>query len=558
MEEDRKFEELTTEYLAELYESQPVMATAMGVHSYDDALPDVTPHTVAEDLRRRRAYLHEIDRLSLPKMSPETRLDYRLARAETQMAIAQLEHAPYHEREPAAYVDSILYGVYLLVVREFADPDTRGLAILGRLRNAPRLLRQARENLTRPPAIFTEIGIETARGGCAFFEQTLPAFMASLQSEALRDALEEARLVVLREFADYAEFLRRDLLSRSDGEFAAGRELFDYGLRIAHMLDEDSEALLQIGLEAIDAAKSELAAIAARIDPTRSWEEIVDDLKRQHPPADELVAYYAAEMQRAREFVAVRQLVGIPEDEELEVSETPAFARAVIPYAAYNPPAPFEERQKGVFMVTPPDPARTPEEQEAQLQGHSKFGIVVTALHEAYPGHHLQLTRANRTPSRFRRHFANSTLFVEGWALYCEEMMYEAGFYTDPRVRLMQLKDQLWRACRVVLDVRLHCRGLSPAEAVRFLVEEARLEEPNATAEVRRYTTQPTQPMSYCMGKRLIMGLRAAVQRKQGARFDLRRFHDDMLAFGSMPPRLVREAMLEGDADGASPAQRRA
>ena len=544
MEEDQRFEELTTDFLAELYQAQPVMATAMGVHEYDDALPEITPHAVADELQRLRAYLHAIDGLSVPRMSPETRIDYRLARASTQMAIANLEHAPYHERDSAGYADTLLYGIYLLIMREFADPDTRGEAVLARMRSAPRLLRQARENLGRPPRIFTEVGIETAAGGCAFFEETVPAFARTLRSEALREAIEDARLVVLRELADYEEFLRHDLLARSDGSFAAGKSLFDYSLRIAHMLDEDSDALLQFGLDTAAAVERELEALAAAIDPQRHWEEIVDDLKRQHPSPENLVEAYAAEMRRAREFVVLRQLVGMPEEEELEVTATPEFARGVVPYAAYTPPAPFEERQKGIFWVTPVDPRLPSDQQEAQIQGHSSFGIVVTALHEAYPGHHLQLTRANRVPSRLRRHFAESTLFVEGWALYCEEMMHEVGFYTDPRVRLMQLKDQLWRAHRVIVDVRLHCKGAAPEEAVQYLVDEAKLEEPNAWAEVRRYAMQPTQPMSYCMGKRLITELRSAVERKLGARFDLRRFHDDLLSYGSVPPRLIREAML--------------
>lgn len=248
-------------------------------------------------------------------------------------------------------------------------------------------------------------------------------------------------------------------------------------------------------------------------------------------------------MERARDFVVAQELVDLPHHESLNVIETPPFQRNMLPYAAYMPPAPFEARQDGLFWVTPIDTAQSPDRREAQLQGHSRYNIVIIALHEAYPGHHLQMSRANQIESRFRRHFANSNLFLEGWALYCEEMMYEAGFYHDPRVRLMQLKDQLWRAARVVIDVQLHTAGITPEEAVRFLVEEAKLEEPNAQAEVRRYTLTPTQPMSYILGKRAILALRDQVRRRQGDRFNLRRFHNDLLSHGSLPPRLVRESM---------------
>ena len=177
------------------------------------------------------------------------------------------------------------------------------------------------------------------------------------------------------------------------------------------------------------------------------------------------------------------------------------------------------------------------------MRGHVLPGIPVTTVHEGYPGHHLQISLANRVRSSVRRQVWTPVM-VEGWALYCEEMMGEQGFYADPRTRLLQLKDHLWRACRVVIDVGLHTEKLSFEEAVRMLVEVARLEPAGATGEVKRYTKTPTQPLSYAVGQREIRALRDEVRAAEGGRFSLGRFHDRLLQYGSIPISLIRARLL--------------
>ena len=183
------------------------------------------------------------------------------------------------------------------------------------------------------------------------------------------------------------------------------------------------------------------------------------------------------------------------------------------------------------------------DEQLQQLRGHLRQKAILTTLHEGYPGHHLQFTHANRIPSKIRRLFGDNA-FVEGWALYCEEMMCDLGYSDDPRVRLCQLRDALWRAVRVIVDTGLHCRGMQPAEAIAQLVDVAGLEPVNAETEVRRYTLTPTQPMTYTVGKLELQRLRADVEKQRGAAFNLREFHNQLLSYGSIPVPLIRRQML--------------
>jgi uncharacterized protein (DUF885 family) len=202
------------------------------------------------------------------------------------------------------------------------------------------------------------------------------------------------------------------------------------------------------------------------------------------------------------------------------------------------PPGPYEERQHGLYYVTPVSAQLSREERAEALLGHNRYGMLLTNVHEAYPGHHLQLVKANEGSSIVRKLLEN-TVLIEGWALYCEQLVLDEGMTSDPRVRLFQLKDQLWRACRVVIDVELHTGAMTFDEAVAMLVDIAHLERPNALGEVRRYTQSPTQPMSYLTGKHQIMALREREKARLGAKFDLRGFHDRLLSYGSIPVSLI-------------------
>jgi uncharacterized protein (DUF885 family) len=217
--------------------------------------------------------------------------------------------------------------------------------------------------------------------------------------------------------------------------------------------------------------------------------------------------------------------------------------RATTPYAAYLQPAPFDADQTGYFFVTPVDTSRRKDEQAQQLEGHCYASLALTAVHEGYPGHHLQLCHANLAGSRLRQ-LADSPVFAEGWALYCEELMHSQGYYLDATTRLFQLKDLLWRACRVVIDVGLHTGKMTFMQAVDYLVEQAMLERVNALIEVKRYTMTPTQPMSYLVGKLQIEALRDEARKQAGASFDLAAFHTRLLKSGTIPLALVREELF--------------
>ncbi|HUU56965.1 MAG TPA: DUF885 domain-containing protein [bacterium] len=518
-------------------ELSPPAATFKGVHDYDEQWDDPGPEGIAA----YEAYVDEY--LGLVEAAAETArgddaVDFALARARLIREDTYLRLIDEPRRNPIGVPATVTQAIFIMLARDYAPLAERLGAVRARLEKVPAYCEQAKRALQKPVARFAALAEKMAAQGGPFLSRVVPAAAekaAFKDAAALREAGERAAAAL----ADYVSYAK-GLPSRED--FAAGREAFDRLLREYHMLDFDADSLLAFGEESVAQAQDEMRALAEKIKPGAAPAEMIEAFKKDHPAADEVLAFYREWMDRSRAFVVEKDLCGIAEGEELEVIPTPEFERAVIPYAAYMPPAQYEKRQKGFFYVTPVDPDASPEEREQKLAGHNRVKVPVVALHEGYPGHHLQLCWANRVTNRIRRE-THSNPLIEGWALYCEEMMREQGFYRDDRMVLGQKKDTLWRAARVVIDASLHTGKMTFEEAVAFLVDKVSLERVNAEAEVNRYIYTPTQPMSYLVGKREIMALRDEYfERRPDS--SLRDFHDRLLAVGSLPVKLVREAML--------------
>jgi len=541
---NKKFKELVDQILSFRWQTYPTEATYLGIHDFDSQLEKTDQQSRQMAKEANQKYLEKLQNFSGPDLDDGEKMDWKILAANLEAEIKLEEEHKKFERDAGIYPELAATSCYILLLREFAPLKVRLQSLQERLEQIPRFLEEGKENLRKGgniPHIWTEVAIDVAQSSVSFFEGMVPE--AANQVSELRQSVLQANQVAIQALKDYERFVRQEILPRSNGSFALGKELFEFLLLKMHGLPYDTDYLCQTGNRVIRETTSQLEQLAAQIDGTKSWEAILDQLKGIHPQPEELLDFYQKEMAYARDFVRSKDLASIPDREELKIIETPVFYRAIIPYAAYLPPPAFEERQVGYYWVTPVNRNATLEQQQEQLEGHSSFKATVTSLHEAYPGHHLQLLWANRVDSKVRRTFWTS-VFAEGWALYCEELMYEEGFYSDPRTRLVQLRDQLWRACRVVIDVSLHSGKMSFQEAVDMLVDVAKLEKSNAIAEVKRYTKEPTQPMSYLMGKLEILKLREDYRKKKGAEFNLKEFHNRLLSYGTIPVQMVRENML--------------
>ncbi len=541
-----EFRNLVNRIIEYYLETSPVFATSVGNHDYDHLLDRLDPDFRKERAATLRGFVDSLERPdALVGLSPDENIDLQVLKGALRADVLLEEEHRRWQRDPSFAVELAMYGCYVLILHEFAPLAQRGEALADRLGQVPRLLSDAKRNLTDQPDVpklWAEMGEELARAGVGFFRD-LGSSMAEQLPQSGEDLIRAGRLASAA-CQDYHSFLKETVVDRSSTGYSLGTSSFDQLLEHQHGLPYSSGELRNLGSEVIEQTLAEMENTAKQIDRNRSAAELIADLKEQVPPSGKLLDYYGAFVRDARRHLIDHDLVSVPERDDLVMVDTPVFARSTYPYAGYCPPAPFDEDQRGFFWVTPIDESASPEFQEQQRRGHNRGHALVVSLHEAYPGHHLQLQRANRVPSDVRKLFG-TTVFVEGWALYCEEMMYETGYYPDQETRLTQLAMQLWRACRVVIDVGLHDGTMSCEEAVDLLVRTAKLERVNAEAEVKRYTQSPTQPMSYIVGKLEIMCLRNDYRRQQGAEYNLKEFHDRLLSYGSIPVGLVRSSMLE-------------
>ncbi|MCK5181946.1 MAG: DUF885 domain-containing protein [Dehalococcoidia bacterium] len=532
-------------FIDKLMQEAPVGATQLGDHRFDDRLADYSKAALERQVREIREALTEFEGFDPAGFDIDARIDLQMTVQVIKSALRDFEKLKSHVRNPGTYSEECMGGVFLLLIMEFAPLEERLEKALGRLRAIPEVLARGKENINprEVPPVWNEVAMESCQQGLALFTVLIPAL--AQQVPKLATDLNAASQSAAQAFEDYAGFLKETVAAKASGDFAAGKELFEELVRENHMLDYNTEDILQIGWRLFGETEKAMEQLAQQVDRQKTARELLEIAKADHPKADELLDVYRREMARVRQFVADRDIVTIPEGESLKIEPTPPFLWGVIPYAAYLPPGPMEEIQQGIFVVTPVDPQSPKKEQEEKLKGHHYGKLPVTALHEAYPGHHLQLVYANSVGSLPRKVGGHmlSTLFIEGWAFYCEELMEQLGYIDQPLQRLGRLSDQLWRAARIILDVSLHTGKMTVEEGIDFLVERVGLERSNARAEVRRYTATPIQPMSYLIGKIEILKL-IDEYKERHPEASLKEVHDAVLACGSLPPRLMRERLL--------------
>lgn len=539
-----KFYQRAEEFIDKLMEEAPVTATQFGDHRFDDRLGDHSKPALERQQREIKEALAEFEGFDPADFNLDAKIDQRLIVQIAKSMLRGFEKLRHHLRDPGAYSQECLSGIFLLLIREFAPLEERLESVLGRLKATPQVLAQGIENINpeEVPPVWCEVALESAQQGLGLFTMLIPALAG--QVPELQAELNEGSKAAAEALQDWVNFLRERVAPQAKGDFAAGKDLFEELLREDHLLDYTAEELLETGWRLFEETQAEMEQVAREIDPARSAKDILEEAKADHPGAEELMDVYRKEMAALREFVRDQGLVTIPEGESLKIEPTPPFLRGLIPYAAYMMPGPLESKQEGIFLVTPVDPESSKEEQGEKLKGHNYVTLRVTALHEAYPGHHLQLVYANTVGTLPRKLGAFiSTLFIEGWAFYCEELMEQLGYIDKPLYRLGRLNGQLWRAARIILDVSLHLGKMSVEKGIDFLVDRAGLERTNAQAEIRRYTLTPTQPMSYLIGKLEILKLIDEYKRSHPAA-SLKEVHDAILSCGSLPPRLMRERLF--------------
>jgi hypothetical protein len=534
-------DDLCRSYLDLKFHFDPAAASVAGLVSHDSRLGRFDSGTMREHLSALRSVAGAVEELESDDLQAE--IDRTALLGEIRTAIFRLEHERPHVRNPAYWLSHVFHGLYAVLARRNGSMAERAPAALERLRAIPAFLDLARETLDEPPAVFVDTTLGMLGGGGELVVQLVSALEP--ESPELAPDLQDAARKALESLKRFGTALRDEIEPAADPHaFAVGEDQFSRRLHYEHALTAGAPELWRYGLHLQEETEAELASLAGRMGG-RPWRELVEELRGDAPDLEALLPVYRAELDRAHAFVAERDLVSVPRD-GVDVVATPAFLVALVPFAAYEPPPIFLSAQTGRFYVTQPDASAPAEVRARQRRGHCRHAIPAMVVHEAYPGHHLQVVTAQGLASEVRRHIWTPVM-VEGWALYCEQLMDESGYYGDDQSRLFRLMNLLWRAIRIVLDVGLHTRGMAPAEAVDYMVEHLPIERASAEAEVRRYCAYPTYQLCYAIGRRELLRLRDAYRERAGASFRPKAFHDELLAYGGLPVTLARWGMELGE-----------
>jgi len=530
---------LTDRFFDEYYfPYNPSGATSAGIHTYDGRLEDFSRAAV----RARVEILHKFEREFAAQ--PED-ADRDLVLNYIRAALLDLETIRSWQRNPDNYSSGIAGSAFTIMSRTFAPPEARLKSLISRERAMPKMLMEARANLDNPPKIYTQIALEQLPGIVAFFEHDVPLAFGQVKEAKVLDQFHASNAAVIAALKDYENFLRADLLPRSNGDFRLGAENFSKKLAYEEMVDIPLGRLLQIGFDDLRANQRRLKEVAAKIDPGKTPRVVLDDLEKDHPPADQLLQAFRDECVKLRDFIVAKKIITLPSPVLPILEETPPFARALT-FASMDTPGPYEKvATQAYFNVTLPEKDWPAERVEDYMHSFNRGTILSTADHEAYPGHYVQFLWMQRVHSRVRKLLgANSN--AEGWAHYCEQMILDEGFSSDARMRLGQLQDALLRDARFIVGIEMHTGKMTMDQGVEFFEKEGYQPHESALKETKRGTSDPTY-LYYTLGKLQILKLREDYRAMKGSQFSLEQFHDAFMQQGFPPIKIVRRALLGND-----------
>jgi uncharacterized protein (DUF885 family) len=538
------------DYLSYLYESNPTAATFDGIHLYDDLLEDLSRNAVDAQVQALAGMARRLAAISTDSLTAVERIERPMVAAHIQGRLHELEQIRTWERNPQTYGELLGLSLAGQALFEYAPAPDRARRALSKLRQAPRLIQSARDNIKDPPGIFVKLGLETLRGTLRFIETDLPRAFADVDDLGLLGDLADAQTEAIDALKSYIAYLETDLAPKARASFRLGADRFGGKLRLEDGIEIPISRLLEIGLRELNDVQEEFRRAASRVDSGDAI-EVWRRVKDSHGPAGGVVQTARQQIAQLATFIERRDLVSMPSGEPVVVAPTPDFFRWSL--ASMWTPGPFEARPtRAYYYLTDVDPAWPADRKQDHLRDLNTPTLWSISMHEVYPGHFLHFQHLRHVESKARKSLMlASTSFVEGWAHYCEQMMIEAGFEKqDPTVRLGQLAEALIRLARLVVAIRLHTEDMSVEQGVRFFRDEAFLEESTARREAERGTFDPSYVI-YAAGKLMLLKLREDYKAQEGSKFSLKGFHDTLLKNGLATFHVHRQLMLR-DSTGAA------
>lgn len=546
-------------YLSEYEARDPLFADSIGIHSHDDALPDYSAAGIAAYAKWSAAWRDRFAAFDPSTLGADDAADRRtlLDGIDAQ----NFEEGTLHpeQTDPTLYVGAIGDAAYQLTSREYAPLDERMKHVAGRMRLIPALVKAAEANLKRPPLVFTQLAIDQNAGNIDFYQNDV-AQMSASASPATHAAVLAAMPATIASLKDLQAFLSGPLLKRSDGNPRVGATVFDRDLKLVDGTDTPRGVLVARAKAAFAQTRAQMfelaQPLAAQLFPGRVHTqkgdalvdavvgEVLDKLANDHPARDQVFSTAKADVAGLMGFLRKDPVVVLPSPDTLVVTPTPAF-KAGIAGAGLDPAGPFTPLASSFYYIDRIPPSWTQEHVTSYLRDYNDYEMQILSLHEAVPGHYVQFRYNSQVPSLVRRTFTNGS-FVEGWAVYTEGMMMDAGYGGhDPRLKLFQLKWRLREYSNAIIDAEYHTGDLSESQCEAFLEHEAFQDSAQAVNKWHRLEVSHDQLSSYFVGLDAITQEKNAEMRSLGNRFSVAGFNARLLAMGSVEPRAVPRLMQE-------------
>ena len=559
--EDARFEALGKRYVDEFGTYSPVDATQLGDHRHDAELDDMSDAGRARSMAWRKQLLEELGRIDRARLSRANQVDADMLENDLRYAVWTEEKMRDWSWDPQVYNELAGQSLYGLLARDFAPLPERLHSVTSRLEKLPRLLEQTRANLVpaRVPPTHAETVVKQNPGVLSLVDELVVPNLGRLPA-ADRARLERAIARARAAVQVHQHWLEQQLQPNAKGEFRIGAKLFDEKLAFALMSPLSRTEIRRRAESEIAATRTKMYTIARQVlaghegapptpeQPTVAEQQAaikaaLDLAAADRPPRNGVVDAARAALRESTDFVRAKNFVTVPA-EPLDIILMPEFQRGVA-VAYCDSPGPLDKGQRTFFAVSPIPDDWTTAQVDSFLREYNSRSIANLAIHEAMPGHYLQLAHSNQYPSVLRA-MLGSGPFVEGWAVYTERVMEDEGFRAgDSLMRLVQLKWYLRSAVNAILDSAIHVDGMTRDDAMKLMTETAFQEEREAAGKWIRAQLSSTQLSTYFVGYQEHADLRAEAERRWGKDFDLKTYHDRALSFGSPPVRFARELLFD-------------
>jgi uncharacterized protein (DUF885 family) len=505
------------------------------------ALAGYDPASERASASRASAQLSELRAMDTTRLPVPQRIDWLLVESWLKRTVYDTVLHPL-QRVPSRYLT--LGDLYWRVAGPQPPTSVEWARIRRDLELAPRVMAIGRRQLQGPPPLWVRLAVNSARSYADFLGGEYVLRVNATAPDSMKAPLLASGAAARAGLESFAAFLRDTLQAGPESSWAAGPAYYDWVLREVNFLPYGADSMIALGRRLHEDTKRALDSLAQQLRPGASWRALADEMRTRHPEPGRILDAYSQASTQVHAFLVQGDLVRFPPAERLTFVPTPPQLRETYAWGGYGGLTERDSVLVGRFFVTDVVPGMTPEQAQEKLRTQNNGWISVIALHEGYPGHHLQTVYARRNPRRLRR-IGSNTYYGEGWALYAEHWMARAGLFADnPDGQLGQLQMRLWRTARVIIDPSIHTGCMTYEQAVRFFVDEVGLERSAAEAEVNRFTTWPTQAPSYIIGWQELETLKAEVRTALGPRFSEKDFVEKVLEAGPLPLALLRRAVL--------------